>query len=133
MKSVFHHVRKMSHFCFFSFFFLSLLELLLRALFLDLFFFFEIVDENSTVFSGISDSISWLELWFERNIAGKEWRKLQRKLNSWLELKISVRLERLELENQSKVFGKIPANFFCVRQHSSRNLIPLERAYSSGI
>ena len=49
MKSVFHHVRKMSHFCFFSFFFLSLLELLLRALFLDLFFFFEIVDENSIV------------------------------------------------------------------------------------
>ena len=62
MKSVFHRVRKMSHFCFFSFFFLSLLELLLRALFLDLFFFLEIVEENSTLFSGISESISWLEL-----------------------------------------------------------------------
>ena len=133
MKSVFHRVRKMSHFCFFSFFFLSLLELLLRALFLDLFFFLEIVEENSTLFSGISESISWLELWFERNIAGIEWRKLQRKSNSGLELKISVRWERLELENQSKMFDKIPAKFFCVRQLSSRNQIPLERAYSSGI
>ena len=73
-----------------------------------------------------------LELQFEPKNAGKECNELQWKVNSRLEIKISVWFERLELKFQSKVFGLIPVKFFCVWFNYAGNQFPLEKADSSG-